>query len=235
MKIESLIRRALGTKVELDNVLYHFKPEGEDPRHVADVKRDEHIRIFLGIPEGYRPLEGEKVSDKLQKQIDEDTSLKGSDVHAAVYDIHGEKVDLDSLVLMSFDDSGLTREEWNELDDQKRYVYLDKTLASLRGDSKDPIEQVPEDTPMTGEGYPSPEESGTATTELKATTAKQLEEAEKAKGGDGEKKPEEKPEEKPEALDRDALVAQYKEKFGRKPHHSLSAERIKQAIDQDDD
>lgn len=224
MKIESVIRRPQGTKVELDNVLYHFKPEGEDdPRHVADVKRDEHIRTFLSIPEGYRPLEGEKVSASLQKQIDEDTELKGSTVHAAVYEIHGEKVDLDSLVLMAFDDSGLSREEWNELDDQKRYVYLDKTLASLKGEDKEPIEQVPEDSPMTGEGYPSPEEGGKATTELTATTAEQLEKAKEAKG------------EQPEELDRDALAAKYKEKFGRKPHHSMSAERIKAALDQDDE
>lgn len=229
MKIESLIRRPQGTKVELNNVQYHFKPEGEDPRHVAEVKRDEHIRTFLAIPEGYQPFEGEKVSDKLQKQIDQDTELKGSAVHAAVYDIHGEKVDLDSLVLMSFNDSGLSREEWNELDDQKRYVYIDKTLASLKGEEKDPIEQVPEDSPMTGEGYPAPEEGGKATTELTATTAEQLEKAEEAKGDNADSKKQE------EELDRDALVEQYVAKFGRKPHHSMKAERIKAALDQDDE
>lgn len=225
MKIESLIRRQNGTKVELDNVLYHFKPEGEDPRHVADVNRDEHIRTFLSITEGYQPFEGEKVSKSLQKQIDEENELKGSTVHAAVYDIHGEKVDLDSLVLMAFDDSGLTREEWNALDDQKRYVYLDKTLASLKGEDKEEIEQVPEDSPMTGEGYPAPKEGGEATTELKATTAEQLE---KLKEAEGDKEP-------TDDLDRDALVELYVAKFGRKPHHSMKAERIKAALDQDDE
>lgn len=229
MKIESLIRRPQGTKVELDNVQYHFKPEGDDPRHVADVKRDEHIRTFLGIPEGYRPFEGEKVSEKLQKQIDEDTELKGSTVHAAVYDIHGEKVDLESLVLMSFDDSGLSREEWNELDDKKRYVYIDKTLASLQGESKEPIEQVPEDSPMTGEGYPAPEEGGKATTELTATTAEQLERAKEAEGD----KPKSEGEQT-EELDRDALVEKYVAKFGKKPHHSMKADRIQQILEEDD-
>lgn len=219
MKIESLIRRPNGTKVELDNIQYHFKPQNEDPRHVAEVQKQEHIRSFLSIPEGYQPFEGEKVSQKLQKELDEENQLNGSAVHAAKYEFHGEEVKLDDIVLMAFDDSGLTREEWNELDDQKRYVYLDNTIASLKGDEKEPVEIVPENSPMTGEGQPSPEAGGNSTTKTDLPQPENIEEANDS-GQD---------------LDRDSLVVKYKEKFGRKPHHSLSAERIKQALDQDDE
>lgn len=221
MQIESLIRRPNGTKVELDDVQYHFKPKDEDPRHIAEVKREEHIRSFLSIPEGYQPVEGEKVSQKMQKQLDEDAALNGSAVHAAQYEFHGEKVKLDDIVLMAFDDSGLTREEWNDLDDQSRYVYLDQTIASLKGDEKEPVEIVPKDTPMTGEGQPqvSSADTGTATTKTNQQLPEVIEEAD-----DSGKE-----------LDRDALAEKYKAKFGRKPHHTLSAERIKQALDQDDE
>jgi len=219
MKIESLIRRPEGTKVELDNVLYHFVPKGQDARHIAEVEREEHIRSFLSIPEGYQPVEGEKVSKKLQQQLDDEAELNGSAVHAAQYEFHGEKVKLDDIVLMAFDDSGLTREEWNELDDQKRYTFLDQTIASLKGDEKEPIEIVPADSKLPGDGQPSPEAGGDATTKTKLPQPEVIEEANDSG----------------QALDRDALVLKYKEKFGRKPHHSLSAERIKQALDQDDE
>lgn len=219
MKIESLIRRPEGTKVELDNILYHFVPKGEDARHIAEVEREAHIRTFLAVPEGYQPVEGEKVSKKLQEQLEEESKLNGSAVHAAKYDFHGEEVKLDDIVLMAFDDSGLTREEWNELDDQKRYVYLDKTIASLKGEEKEPIEIVPADSELPGAGQPSPEAGGDTTIKTDLPQPENIEEA----NDSGQE------------LDRDALALKYKEKFGRKPHHSLSAERIKQALDQDDE
>lgn len=39
----------------------------------------------------------------------------------------------------------------------------------------------------------------------------------------------------PEALDRDKLAAEYEARFNKKPHHSQSAERIKQLLEQDND
>lgn len=38
-----------------------------------------------------------------------------------------------------------------------------------------------------------------------------------------------------ETLDRAKLAAEYEKKFGKKPHHSQSAERIKQLLEQEDD
>lgn len=53
MKIESLLRRKGGTKVTLDGIEYHFKPDAEG-REFADVPNEKHIGIFVSIPEGYR-------------------------------------------------------------------------------------------------------------------------------------------------------------------------------------
>lgn len=53
MKIESLLRRKGGTKVELDGVEYHFKPDA-DGREYADVTNMDHVGIFASIREGYR-------------------------------------------------------------------------------------------------------------------------------------------------------------------------------------
>ena len=57
MKIESIIRRAKGTKVTFDDTTYHFKPEDPKGPHVAEVKDEEHIERFLAIPEGFREAE----------------------------------------------------------------------------------------------------------------------------------------------------------------------------------
>jgi hypothetical protein len=46
MKIESLIRRPHGTKVQLGNKEYHFTPDATG-RHVADVHHDDHIEALL--------------------------------------------------------------------------------------------------------------------------------------------------------------------------------------------
>ena len=56
MKIESLLKRAGGTKVPMGSAVYHFKPDEID-RHVADVDNPDHAKVFLGIPEGYRSLD----------------------------------------------------------------------------------------------------------------------------------------------------------------------------------
>ena len=62
MKIESIIRRKEGTKVDFDACdrwpagSYHFKPETDanDAPHVAEVDVPEHIERFLSISDAYR-------------------------------------------------------------------------------------------------------------------------------------------------------------------------------------
>ena len=55
--------------------------------------------------------------------------------------------------------------------------------------------------------------------------------------GKTDEQPEDKPEDKPAEAngdDRAALAEQYKAKFGKAPHHKLSAERIKQILTEDE-
>lgn len=53
MKIECKLKRAGGTIVPLDTATYHFTPL-TDGAHVAEVEPEQHIARFLSIPEGYR-------------------------------------------------------------------------------------------------------------------------------------------------------------------------------------
>jgi len=68
MKIESLLKRKGGTKIELFGKNYHFKPEDaaikvEEPAfmeaaHVCDIDDDSAIhRLCVGIKEGFAPLD----------------------------------------------------------------------------------------------------------------------------------------------------------------------------------
>lgn len=56
MLIESIIKRAKGTKITLRHS-YHFKPD-QDGRHVAEVEDDADIAALLAIKEGFRPADG---------------------------------------------------------------------------------------------------------------------------------------------------------------------------------
>lgn len=52
-KIVSLIQRPGGTHVDMGSKKYHFKPEVEGGRHIADVTDEGHLKRFLKITEGY--------------------------------------------------------------------------------------------------------------------------------------------------------------------------------------
>jgi hypothetical protein len=53
MKIQCILNREGGSKVEIGGIEYHFAPQA-DGAHVADVRDNAHIQRFLSIPEGYR-------------------------------------------------------------------------------------------------------------------------------------------------------------------------------------
>ncbi len=53
MKIECILKRDGGTKVDLDGTQYHFKPQ-EDGSHTAEVSDIDHARRLLSIKEAYR-------------------------------------------------------------------------------------------------------------------------------------------------------------------------------------
>lgn len=141
MKIESIIKRKNGTKVEMHapERTYHFRPEedSETAPHVADVDVQDHALTFLRITEGYRLAEGENMPGGMKKDEnnDNDDVLNGSTIHNASYEVQGGvTVSLHELVEMAFDDSGLTHDEWNKLSDEDRYSYIDATLGELQGD-----------------------------------------------------------------------------------------------------
>lgn len=55
MIIESIIRRAEGTKVQLGDDIYHFFTHMKgSASHVCEVTDEDHIQTFLAIKEGYR-------------------------------------------------------------------------------------------------------------------------------------------------------------------------------------
>ena len=141
MKIECLILRPTGTKVELDapKRTYHFKPTSDDPRHIAEVGEASHAAMLLRIREAYRALDGETVQADSPEGTDlPNRVLVGSQVHDARYTIHGgDEIELDDLVSMAFDDSGLSEAEWNELPDQERYEFIDATLTELKGGERE--------------------------------------------------------------------------------------------------
>lgn len=220
MKIESLIKRKNGTKVQLDAPKreYHFAPESgnfNDP-HVCEVEEESHARILLRISGGYRLAEGETAPP------DEDLTpprLKGSAVHDARYTIKGgDTIELEDLVNMAFDDSGLDEDEWNELADQQRYEYIDTTLRELQEGFHE----------TNNDGANGDNNADDDTTDSKP-----------AEGGAGDSQQEEKPkaEDKPKDGDlppRKELVAAFKEKFGRNPSNKLSVEDLYNAINEKD-
>jgi hypothetical protein len=53
--LESLIKRAEGSFITIGNDIYHFFNHiPGDPRHLCEVKDDDHIQTLLGIKEGFK-------------------------------------------------------------------------------------------------------------------------------------------------------------------------------------
>lgn len=192
MKIESIIRRKNGTRVEMDEKVYHFKPTHDDERHIADVDVAEHVKRFLSIPEGFQPAEISEL-----KATTENGPLAASQpvlgTLAGVQEKDGTVTTLPQLpreqLLVLARDMEIKDAE-SMTDDE-----LVKAIAA------EPAEVV--------EDNEKSEEKG---------EEKQ----------DAEEKSEEKKE--PAPLDRETLAKQYKAKFGKAPHHKLSAERIAQIL-----
>lgn len=64
MLIRCLQERQGGTVIHLDGGPrrgYHFKPGADGGDHVCEVADLAHIKLFIGIPEGYAPADGEKL------------------------------------------------------------------------------------------------------------------------------------------------------------------------------
>lgn len=75
MKIRCRQEREGGSKITIDDTIYHFSPD-ENGHHVAEVSDKKHIRRFLSIKEGYHEHSKEPNDEDEAKQIklDEDDS-----------------------------------------------------------------------------------------------------------------------------------------------------------------
>lgn len=141
MKIECLIHRPGGTIIDMiDGTVYHFAPQ-EDGRHVADVENPEHIQVFLAVPEGYRILrdgpepvatvKAPPADEPIKPTLEPGQALAGSATHPAGFEINGKTYPLDAVVKRAFEDSGLTVEDWNDLDDEIRATKIDLVLDAI--------------------------------------------------------------------------------------------------------
>lgn len=228
-KIESLIRRAGGSKVTMQSPKreYHFKPTAEDERHIADVDVSHHAKALLRIKEGYADADGEETQDNDDDADLSERFLKSSTVHSASYEITGgEKIDLQDLVNMAFDDSGLEEDDWNALPDTERYEYIDTTLAELRGEDRgneaEMIESVGASVNATEQQAEL--DKGAPVVEVNDKADDKAADA----NGDGVK-------DDIENLTRAQLVPLYVERFGREPSSKLKVEEIKRALSEDDE
>lgn len=155
MKIECLGQRPGGTKADIDGIEYHFAPLA-DGAHVAKVSEEAHIDRFLSISDHYKVYHGkEDVTEApvvlknpvqrpaLQAKLVSSETLYGSSVHESSYEIGGVTYLLGDIVAKAHETSGLTVEEWNELEDEERHAKIDITLDDL-AEAAEKAEPAPE-------------------------------------------------------------------------------------------
>ncbi|AFN39122.1 hypothetical protein G167_gp32 [Burkholderia phage BcepMigl] len=149
MKIECILHRKGGTVVDMPGKTYHFEPQ-DDGRHIANVENEAHIERFLRVPEAYRIA---RTPGAEAIESDASAMLRGTvppiDNPPAVtvdagqlkvasnfppsFDINGKSYSLNDVTLRAFQDSGLTIEDWNGLDNEaiatKTEIVLDELEA----------------------------------------------------------------------------------------------------------
>lgn len=136
MKIECKIQRKGGTHVDMGTAKYHFAPQ-DDGAHVAEVLDEAHQDRFLSITEGYRLYRPGQPAASVEV-------LLGSSEHPATFTIHDKDYALGDIVAMAHKDSGLSTEEWNELEESTRADMIDEALDKLEAAGKK--DQTPGET-----------------------------------------------------------------------------------------
>lgn len=143
MKIQCVLTREGGTKAEIDGLEYHFEPL-DDGAHVAEVENEAHIDRFLGIPEGYKLYHGKGQPKGKPTQVAAAVAtvvtstepkptvpLAGSEAHPPQFEIAGTVYSQRDVVEKAFAASGMTSDEWNNLDDDERAAKIDIALDEL--------------------------------------------------------------------------------------------------------
>ena len=208
MKLECKLIRDKGTRVELDGVEYHFEPLA-DGAHVAEVEHKDHIDRLLGIPEAYRLYHGDL----------EPTEKPGKVAAAAGLATAPVKKEREGSFL-----KGSSNFNPQYTIGGTVYPLADVTRKAFEasGLTEDDWNELPED---------EIEAKIEIVLDDLADAADKAAAAEKAKEA-GEPAGDADPAAnaaKPDA-ERDALVEQYKTKFGKAPHYRASAETIKAAL-----
>lgn len=156
MLIQCILKRDGGSKIELDGIAYHFEPLA-DGAHVAEVAHDVHADRFLAIPEGYKVYRGDLTPAGKPQSIAREAGfspsaapakksggmLYGSSEHQSQYEIGGIIYSLGDVVRKSFEASGLSEDDWNELDESDRASRIDITLDDM-ADAAESTEQKQE-------------------------------------------------------------------------------------------
>lgn len=146
MKILSLIKRATGSTVKLDDNVYKFLPEND---HVADVENEAHIEILLAN-DAFEAADGtpKKTRKKQEEPKKAEIVLKGLDFKPDSFEYgDGKTILIGDLVKVAFEASELSIEEWNELDQEFIEGKLEIALEELEGSEvKEPVKSS-EDTP----------------------------------------------------------------------------------------
>lgn len=133
MKIESIIRRKDGTKVQMGDMKYHFKPSANDPRHLEEVTNTVHIARFLSITEGYRVPYGEVAPELPAAPVASKAGmLIGSDNFKPIYQIGARDVQLGELVREAFETSELSEDDWNNLQQEERDALIQDELDLMK-------------------------------------------------------------------------------------------------------
>ena len=143
MKIQCILERNGGTKVDLGNTEYHFEPL-EDGAHVADVENEAHIDRLLSISESFRVYHGKGSPKGKPATIEapaapaaeantntERLRLFGSDAHPPSFDVAGKTYTQFEIVKIAFAASRMTEDEWNELPKEDRAARIDMALDDL--------------------------------------------------------------------------------------------------------
>lgn len=145
MKIQCILERKGGSRIDLGTMEYHFEPL-DDGAHVAEVEIEAHIDRLLSIPESFRvyhgkheptgkpTLLGNPAMDAPPASLEipaERLRLYGSDAHPPSFDVAGKTYTQFEIVKIAFAVSNMTEDEWNELPAEDRAARIDMALDDL--------------------------------------------------------------------------------------------------------
>lgn len=149
MLIQCLIKRIGGTRAEIDDKQYHFKPN-ELGDHVCEVADNKHVQRFLKVDDAYTIYEA---GGKAKPKEVEPVELRGFNFEPSIVELdNGEKVSVRSLVQTAFEKSGKKPNAWNKQTDDEVAALVEAEYLLLNT-PQNPVDD-------SGEGGESAEAQG---------------------------------------------------------------------------